>query len=106
MPWLRQHIQYYINGILGDTYKVIQEQDGSSMRTISPDPEFWCSQYIAIAREVLNNERQYHGVIDCTEYFLSALLNFSSDKKERKINLLLEDVDACLNNLESSIWAK
>ena len=43
LPWLRQHIIWFIDGVMGKKYEVIEEKDGSfgECRVLSPEPGFF-----------------------------------------------------------------
>ena len=73
LPWLRQHIVWFADGVMGKNYEVIKEQDGVDYRVLSVDPAFFCKMYCVKAVMVLEGGLEYHGVVDCLEYFTSAL---------------------------------
>ena len=75
MPWLRQHIVWFVDGVMGKKYEIIKEQDGQDCRIISADPTSLCGSYCVKALQVLEGELEYHGVVDYLEYFVSALPN-------------------------------
>ncbi|MCG8432410.1 MAG: hypothetical protein MJA83_00085 [Gammaproteobacteria bacterium] len=100
MPWARRHVQWFIEGVLGKEYKVIEEQEYGRINTISPDPALWCNSYIVAAEEVLKGEIDYNGSLDCIDYFMSALphANDTFHLKRRRMEELLELVDAVIEH--------
>lgn len=73
LPWLRQHVVWFVDGVMGKKYEVLKEQDGQDFRVLSYDPTSLCSSYCIKALMVLEGELEYHGVVDYLEYFISAL---------------------------------
>lgn len=100
MPWLRQHVQFFVEGILGEHYQVIYEQDGPNSRVISPDPTFFCLTYCASALKVIDGKIPYHGVIECIGYFTSAL-EYAVDASLRmdiSIDRLIQSAEAAIDD--------
>src|SRR5690606_13446346 len=73
LRWQRDQIRYFVEGVLGDTYRVLQEQSGPGVETYSSEPTFWCEIFTTRAMEVLQGERDYHGYVETFDYFVSAL---------------------------------
>jgi hypothetical protein len=73
LPWLRQHIIWFVDGVMGKNYEIIKEQDGQDYRILSAPPTSICGSYCVKALQVLEGELEYHGVVDYLEYFTSAL---------------------------------
>jgi len=73
LSWLRDQIRYFVEGVLGDTYRVLQEQSGKRLKRYSTEPTFWCEGFTTRAMGVLLGERDYHGYVETVDYFVSAL---------------------------------
>lgn len=96
LPWLSQHIKWYSEGVLGGSYRIIEEMDGRIKKVISPEPTFWCGQYIARALDFIQERSVYHGVIECVDYFVSAI-SFV-DRKDIELSQLIDCVNEALNS--------
>jgi len=108
LTWLRQHMQYFIDGVLGSEYKVLKGFNGTSESVFSPSPTGWCGKYSYFAIEVLSKRATYHSVIDCVDYFVSALAYADKQKyrKRIKLNEILNVVDDVLAKDTASEIAK
>jgi hypothetical protein len=73
MSWIREHIVFFIEGVLGHEYKEVTEEAGGRENTISKEPTAWCFAYEASARKFLDRKIPYAGSVDCLDYFVSAL---------------------------------
>src|SRR5690606_1583393 len=104
MPWLRQHIQWFVDGVLGHEYRLIEEQENVGERIISPDPTNFCMTYCKSAMKVLQGEHAYHGVADCVEYFISALgyATKLSFRKHIAVYELIQNVNGVLDGSKAS----
>jgi hypothetical protein len=72
MPWFRQQVQWFVEGVLGKRYEEVHEYFGDNREVISPNPSFWCLAYVVNALEVLKGARGYDPCVDCIDYFVSA----------------------------------
>lgn len=99
MPWLREKIQWFLNGIIGPTYHKIEEPYGrGDMYTISPNPNVFCVSYCARAMNLLKGKLSYNYTVDFVDYFISALSNAdnSDDRKNIRLDLLWTTVNNAL----------
>ncbi len=97
LSWLRNHVQYFIEGVLGEQYQEIWEKSPNSSRPskISPDPDFWFDMYAYDALRIVDQKIDYHAYVDCVPYFVS-IIPFVTKLKVRKNNnlfLLLENAE-------------
>lgn len=105
VSWFRQHIQWFIEGALGNVYQVVQEKtSGGRLKTISPEPESWCNTYIFNAKRVLSNEVEYSGCVDAIEYFVSMLKYITNEslRAKNKIEGLISLVDEVLSKSDNA----
>lgn len=104
LPWLRQHIVWFVEGIMGKNYEIIKEKDGGDFRVLSTDPSFFCKIYCVKARMVLEGDLEYHGVVDCLEYFTSALSSaVDIDCRERiSLSKFMSAAEAVIKNGSAS----
>lgn len=106
--WLRQHVVYFVDGVLGHEYRYIEESGGRVLHVISPTPGFWCDTYMLGAIWVLSGEREYHACVDAVDYFVSALA-YSDDvsyRHPKKFNKMMALVDKVLANENASEIAR
>ncbi len=74
MPWLRDHLKHFSEGVMGSSYEVIEEvENNRRSRTISPDPSYWCRTFLSATRKNLTERRGYRGYEFFLPYFVSAL---------------------------------
>jgi hypothetical protein len=86
MPWIREHIQLFLQGVLGQDYVEIKEHSGRSEKTISSEPTAWCMAYVADARKLMDGKVSYAGSMDCLDYFVSALKHASNPSVRRFVD--------------------
>ena len=100
LPWIRNHVQYFVEGVLGDEYQEIEEKpvNGGRARKISPEPSWWCRTYIFRAISVLDGKVSYSGCIDCVPYFVSCLphFNIAKERKRAKFKPIVEGMNKIL----------
>lgn len=89
MPWLRAHVLNFIEGILGDEYRLIKINTARHEHIISPDPTAFCEGFTGAALKLLRNEQSYNYSVDTVSYFVSAL-PYADDVKFRKYIKLQE----------------
>ncbi len=108
MPWLRQHIQNYVEGVLGKEYRVIEQDSGRRPQAISPEPTFWCKQFIHNSVKILQGKKQYHGCVECVDYFVSALAHAANPKTRQRCKLteMMQQVDEVLAQSDASLLAR
>ncbi len=73
LPWLRQHIQYFVDGVLGNEYCYVEEPEAGRMHAVSPHPGSWCEKYIYQAVRLLSGKIDYHGCVEAVDYFVTAI---------------------------------
>ncbi|MBK8187888.1 MAG: hypothetical protein IPK77_11975 [Cellvibrio sp.] len=80
VPWVRDHIKNFVNGVLGDTYQEItwKFEGSGNINVISPEPGFWCRGYIRSCINLFVGGVKFHGHVECLDYFVSILKH--SDK--------------------------
>ena len=89
MPWLQDHILYFIKGVLGDSYVEIREEGGRRPYRISPAPSSWCRRYIDSTIKLFKQQDGYYGAIDCLPYFISALPHVDDSGIRSEVDLAL-----------------
>lgn len=104
MPWLQSHSTYFIEAVMGNKYQIVNDPI-EERKVISPDPSIWAKYYFVAASQVLNLEfdGEYHGYVDCMDYFVSILpfVTYSKSRKRMRWNELYEEVDAVFSNENS-----
>jgi len=99
LSWQHEQIRYFVEGVLGKTYSVLQEQNGSRMETYSTEPTFWCQGFTMQALAVLRDEREYHGYVEAVDYFVSALKYAYPEKwklRRSTVDVLLDTANSTL----------
>ena len=89
MPWLRNKVISFSNGVLGIDYTKMSEQNGPKEIIISPEPTGFCLDFINGALDVINNNQTYHFCLDTVSYFVSALPHADNPLFRKLINLQL-----------------
>ncbi len=84
LPWLRQHIQYFVEGVLGNEYHYAEESEAGMMHAVSLHPGFWCEKFIYHAVRLLSGKIDYHGCVEAVNYFVTAIAH-SDDAYYRDI---------------------
>ena len=95
MPWLRDRIVNFREGVLGDTYQVIKSSSGRREKVVSPDPTSYCDSFTKYALKLLRMEQSYNFSVDAVPYFISALPYADSPKFRKFIKLqeMMDEVD-------------
>lgn len=100
LPWLAQHIRYFVDGVLGKEYRLIEVTRNNGLKKrISPEPGFWCDECMVWMVEVLSGALDYHGCVEAVDYFVSALAHaddpkFRSRERFDKLIALADSVSA------------
>src|SRR5690606_275067 len=84
MPWVRDHIVFFIEGVLGHEYKEVKEKVGKGEEIISREPTAWCLSYVTDARKLMDGKVSYSACVDSMDYFVSAL-KYASNEAARKL---------------------
>lgn len=95
--WLSQSIQYFVEGVLGHEYQLLEQFEGTRNKIYSPEPSYWCDQYIAYASWVLSGKYEYSGVVETVDYFVSALAH--SEKTAFRTKKELDDMFVLVNTV-------
>lgn len=109
IPWLRQHVQHFVTGVLGTEYRtILDEVRKGSAEDITPDASFWARKFMVWAEKIMKGEfDEFHAYLECTDYFVSALAH-ADDPEERsreRFNQLWVLVEKTLDNPESNPYA-
>lgn len=73
MPWLRQKVQCFSKGVLGERYKKMTRKLGAREEVVSPEPSTFCADFVDGALLMLQAKIDYHFCLDTVSYFVSAL---------------------------------
>jgi|AntRauTorcE11898_2_1112593.scaffolds.fasta_scaffold32034_2 hypothetical protein len=73
MPWIRQSMKAFSEGVLGDVYQEPHCVDFEGKRICPSEPEWFCMLAVTNVIEVINGEKVYHGFLECFDYFFSAM---------------------------------
>ncbi|MBQ0775908.1 MAG: hypothetical protein KBT87_14655 [Gammaproteobacteria bacterium] len=76
LPWIQRSMQVFCVGVLGSEYKTPHCVDFNNEEIYPDDSDVLCRIYTLAAEEVFSGDYDYHGVMECFDYFLSA---FSAD---------------------------
>lgn len=108
LPWYRDHVKYFCEGVLGHKYQELEMFEGTRMEIYSPSPTHWCKDFCSFGIKVLQGEIPYYGAVDSVDYFVSALAHADKQKFRKWIKLkeLLEVVDDVLSKESTSEIAK
>jgi len=100
IDWLPKHIRFYVDGVLGHEYRLIEESQAHMKEVISPDPKFFCHNYFVDSKMLFSGEIAYHGCIEAVDYFVSALSHVDDPEIKNKvvINELFDLVNKALND--------
>ena len=98
MPWLSNHVKFFISGVLGEHYEVIEEVENNRARVISPDPGFWVSEYIFRIQTIMEKQTEISGYEYCFSYFVS-MLPFVTDEGDRSFC----DIEGLFSSVESAL---
>lgn len=78
---VRQRMVGFVEAVLGDVYKEIHCLDHRGNPVKGPAWSWWTQDYIDCATYVFDDVLAYHAVVECREYFLSAL-RFGQARKD------------------------
>lgn len=98
VPWLREHIEYFARGLLGDEYRLLKAEGGRE-RVYSPDPSFWCVQYVIFVERALKGGADpAFTCMQFLDYFVSSLKYVNKEKITRfdSLGYVFEKVDGAL----------
>lgn len=103
LPWVKDHIKYFIDGVLGDDCKAFSHANNCDFSSNLP---YWAYSYYVSVKRIFKkiDDVKYHGNIDCFDFFLSTL-TFCSNANHRnrvKFDVLYELVDEVLSDDSSS----
>lgn len=87
MPWIRDSMKSFSLGVLGGEYKSIHCYDMNGSKIRAPNASFFCDHFSRCAIEVFEGEWDYHGCIECFDYFFSALSSDFRPKKPEHIRI-------------------
>ena len=73
MPWRKDCVRSFCQGVLGKEYNVIHSIDMSGVELRAPDAGFFCQRYCSYSIRLMRDRSGYHGCLECFDYFLSAL---------------------------------
>lgn len=104
MPWVRDHIVFFIEGVLGHEYKEVKEKVGKGEEIISLEPTAWCLSYVTDARKLMDGKVAYSACVDSIDYFVSALEHASHPRFRKYLNIdeLISRAGAKLDNPNAS----
>jgi hypothetical protein len=81
IPWLRQHLQYFVDGVLGHEYRYLEETIPNGLKKmVSPEPSFWCGGCMSWMVKLLSGTIEYHGCMEAVDYFVSVLAHADDPK--------------------------
>lgn len=108
MPWFRQQVQWFVEGVLGTRFEEVYADFGSNREIISPNPSFWCRAYVVNALEMLKGVRAYDPCIDCIDYFVSAAAHASDPfyRQRCRIEAMLDAASTAVDQQDLSEIAR
>jgi hypothetical protein len=108
IDWLPQQTRYFVDGILGHEYQIIEESEAHIRHRISPTPNFFCRTFIAHAKRVLSAEIPYHAYVEVVDYFVSAwaYVDDADIKNVSVIDSLFDLVNQTLSDTKAGDVAK
>lgn len=99
LPWLRQHLRDFVEGVLGHQHRMIEaEIGGGDKKDISPEPTKWCFSFTKNVTDLLTGVNDYHGCVEAVDYFVSAL-RYATKEMYRE----LIDLEGFLSLVDKSI---
>jgi len=108
LPWLRRYIQYFVEGVLGNEYRYIEEPEAGMMHAVSPHPQSWGKKFIYNSVRLLSGEIGYHGCVEAVDYFVTALV-YSDDtfhRRPKKFKQMISLIDEVLADENASEAAR
>ncbi|PAV24780.1 hypothetical protein CF392_14345 [Tamilnaduibacter salinus] len=73
MPWIRQSMKAFSQGVLGNEYKAPHCVDFEGKKVRPCEPEWFCMLAVRYGIKVMKGEVIYHGFLECFDYFFSAM---------------------------------
>lgn len=73
MPWLRERILLFIEGVRGKEYKLMEMPYGKGTEVISPEPTSFCVGYPLQTIKYFTRGAAYDSAVDDIPYLISAL---------------------------------
>lgn len=73
MPWIRRSMKAFSEGVLGSEHKNPHCLDFSGRKIRPCEPEWFCMYSTMYSIDVMSGELEYHGYLECFDYFFSAM---------------------------------
>jgi hypothetical protein len=107
MPWLRERIKLFIDGVFGQEYKVIEAKDSrGDSQVISPDPTSFSTYFPIQVMKYFKRGQAYDDAVDRIPYLLSVLPHavnpelrkqmWHRRKKRMELDMMFEEAERVL----------
>jgi len=80
MPWIRRSMKAFSEGVLGTEYKNPHCIDFNGLKVRHREPEVVCMFSTRYPLDVMTGQIDYHGYLECFDYFLSAMKHCTKSK--------------------------